>query len=167
MLCPTSGFHFDSISSLISRIMAQFVYHRQVQFAETDMAGIVHFSNYYRYMEEAEHAYLRSLGLSVMMTLADGTVIGWPRVRAACNYVAPARYQDEIEIRLNVTRKGVKSLSLEFEFWRAETLLARGSLKTVCCIVAHNEALKSIPIPPDIDAKILESAESFSGGQDS
>lgn len=141
--------------------MAQFVYHRIVQFAETDMAGIVHFSNYYRYMEEAEHAFLRSIGLSVMMTLPDGTVIGWPRVRSSCNYVAPARYQDEIDIRVNVARKGVKSLTFDFEFWRGETRLARGSVKTVCCVIAHNEDLKSIPLPPDIDAKIVESTETF------
>lgn len=139
--------------------MPQFVYHRRVQFAETDMAGIVHFSNYYRYMEEAEHGYLRSIGLSVMMTLPDGTVIGWPRVRSSCNYMAPARYQDEIEIHVNVSRKGVKSLTLDFEFWRAGTQLAKGSLKTVCCIIAHGEELKSIPIPPEMDAKIIESSE--------
>lgn len=123
------------------------------------MAGIVHFSNYYRYMEEAEHAYLRSLGLSVMMTLDDGTVIGWPRVRTSCAYEAPARFEDEIEIHLNVSRKGVKSLTLDMEFWRGETRLAHGTLKTVCCIVGHNTALISIPIPPDIDAKILEAPE--------
>lgn len=146
--------------------MAQFVYHRRVQFAETDMAGIVHFSNYYRYMEEAEHAYLRSLGLSVMMTMPDGTVIGWPRVRSSCSYEAPARYQDEIEIRLNVSRKGVKSLTLDFEFWRDTTRLARGTLKTVCCIIAHNEPLKSIPIPPDMNVLIVESTEGASKSSD-
>ncbi len=137
--------------------MPQHVYHRRVQFAETDMAGIVHFSNYYRYMEEAEHSYLRSIGLSVMMDLPDGTVIGWPRVRTSCVYEAPARYEDEIDIHVNVSRKGVKSLTFDFEFWRGETRLARGTLKTVCCIVAHNPALVSIEIPPDIDAKIIES----------
>ena len=136
--------------------MSQFVYRRRVQFAETDMAGIVHFSNYYRYMEEAEHAYLRSIGLSVMMTLDDGTVIGWPRVRSSCAYEAPARFEDEIEIHLNVSRKGVKSLTLDMEFWRGETRLAHGSLKTVCCIVSHSSELTSIPIPPDMDARIIE-----------
>src|SRR5688500_19219885 len=114
---------------------AQFTYRRRVQFAETDMAGIVHFSNYYRYMEEAEHAWFRSLGLSIMYTWPDGQVIGWPRVRTAVIYDAPARYDDEIEIRLNVVRKGVKSLTLELEFWRDATRLARGSMKTVCCLI--------------------------------
>ena len=137
--------------------MPQHVYHRRVQFSETDMAGIVHFSNYYRYMEEAEHSYLRSIGLSVMMTLPDGTVVGWPRVRSSCSYEAPARFEDEIEIHVNVTRKGVKSLTLDFNFFRGETRLARGNLKTVLCILAHGQPLQSITIPPDIDAKIVES----------
>ena len=38
---------------------------QRVEFADTDMAGIVHFSNFFRYMERAEHEFLRSLGLSV------------------------------------------------------------------------------------------------------
>jgi len=139
--------------------MPQHVYHRRVQFAETDMAGIVHFSNYYRYMEEAEHSYLRSIGLSVMMNMPDGTVIGWPRVRTSCAYEAPARFEDEIDIHVNVSRKGVKSLTMDFEFWRGETRLARGTFKTVCCIVAHGQPLVSIAIPPEIDAVIIESPE--------
>ena len=42
-----------------------FTHQRQVEFAETDMAGIVHFANFFRWMESAEHAFLRSLGHSV------------------------------------------------------------------------------------------------------
>ena len=38
---------------------------RRVQFHETDAAGIVHFSWFYRYMEEAEHALWRQAGLSI------------------------------------------------------------------------------------------------------
>src|SRR4051812_9220875 len=116
-----------------SSLKAQFVLQRRVQFAETDMAGNVPFANFFRDMEECEHAYFRSLGLSIMRTAADGTVIGWPRVRCSCSYEAPARFDDLLEIRLNVSRKGVKSLTLEFEFWRGETRLARGTMKTVCC----------------------------------
>lgn len=141
--------------------MAPFTYRRRVQFAETDMAGIVHFSNYYRYMEEAEHAFLGSIGLSVMMTQEDGTVIGWPRVRSSCNYEAPARYQDELEIHVCVSRKGVKSLTFEFVFFKGELRIARGTLKTVCCVIAHGQGLVSIPIPAEMDAKIVETPEGF------
>jgi phenylacetate-CoA ligase len=54
---------------------------RRVEFAETDMAGIVHFANFFRYMETTEHEFLRSLGLSVHATI-DGRTISWPRIRA-------------------------------------------------------------------------------------
>ncbi len=125
----------------------------RVQFHETDMAGIVHFSNFYRYMEEAEHAYLRSLGLSVSMTRPDGTVMGWPRVRASCVFEAPAYFEEVIEIRLTVSRMGVKSLTYDVEFYRDDTRLAHGVLKTACCLIAHGEPLKSIEIPAEIAAK--------------
>ena len=56
---------------------------RRVEFAETDMAGIVHFSNFFRYMELAEHEFLRSLSLSVHdPSRAD--FVAWPRVNAEC-----------------------------------------------------------------------------------
>ena len=38
---------------------------RRIEFAETDMAGIVHFANFYRMMEVTEHAFFRSLGFSL------------------------------------------------------------------------------------------------------
>jgi acyl-CoA thioester hydrolase len=126
---------------------SEFVYRRRVEFCETDMAGIVHFSNYYRYMEQAEHEFLRSLGLALMMTEPDGTVIGWPRVSSSCSYKAPARYDDVLEIRLRVDRKGVKSLTFGYEIVHGETLVATGQIKTVCCLFRPGRPMESIEIP--------------------
>ena len=42
---------------------------RTVEFSETDMAGIVHYSNFFRYMESAEHAFFRALGFSVVAVI--------------------------------------------------------------------------------------------------
>ena len=42
--------------------VSTFITHRRVEFSDTDMAGIVHFANFYRYMEQAEHDFFRSLG---------------------------------------------------------------------------------------------------------
>lgn len=117
---------------------AQFITTRRVEFADTDMAGIIHFANYYRYMEEAEHAFFRSLGLGIMQSQSDGSVIGWPRVSASCSFEAPAYFEDALEVRLNVVRKGVKSLNYEIEFWRRD---AAGSWKTedrVLCLSARS-----------------------------
>ena len=46
---------------------AEYKKERRVEFSETDMAGIIHYSAYFQYMEEAEHEFLRSLGLSVVL----------------------------------------------------------------------------------------------------
>ena len=73
----------------------EFRLQRHVQFYETDAAGIVHFSNYFRYMEEAEHALWRSAGLSIS---ASGSEIGWPRVNVSFEYTRPLRFEDEFEL---------------------------------------------------------------------
>jgi len=135
---------------------AQFTTTRRVEFSDTDMAGIVHFANFYRYMEQAEHEFFRSLGLSIMQTNDDGTVIGWPRVSASCSFKAPAFFDDNLEVRLNVVRKGVKSLTMKFEFWRDDTEIAHGQVKTACCLIAHGEPIKSIEIPPLYGDRIHE-----------
>jgi acyl-CoA thioester hydrolase len=68
---------------------SEFRYQRRVQFAETDLAGIVHFSTMFRYMEEAEHALWRSCGL----TIAErGSSLGWPRLNAALEFRHPLRF---------------------------------------------------------------------------
>ena len=137
-------------------MMTQFTTTRRVQFGDTDMAGIIHFASFYHYMEEAEHEFFRSLGLSIMQQQPDGSVIGWPRVSASCSFDAPAYFEDVLEVRLNVSRKGVKSLTFEVEFWRDETRIAHGRMKTACCICRHDQPLESIAIPADYDEKIHE-----------
>src|SRR5512137_1581948 len=88
---------------------------RRVEFSETDMAGIVHYSNFFRYMEAAEHAFFRSLGFSVVMRQVDPPV-GWPRVHASCDYKAPLHFEDEVEVHMLVAEKKAKSLTYEFRF---------------------------------------------------
>lgn len=131
----------------------QFTTTRRVQFAETDMAGIIHFSSYYLYMEQAEHEFFRSLGLSIMLPHDDEyTVIGWPRVSSKCTFEAPVRFEDELEIRMFVERRGVKSLTMVFEFYHEGKRVAHGRTKTACCLCQHGKPPKSIEIPAQFDA---------------
>jgi acyl-CoA thioester hydrolase len=127
---------------------------RRVQFFETDMAGIVHFANFYRWMEETEHEFFRSLELSIMQRQPDGRYIGWPRVSATCSFHAPAGYEDVIEARLSIERIGFKSISYLVAFFRGETQLAQGRMKTACCLCGADRKLESIEIPRDYLAKL-------------
>src|SRR4051812_33488771 len=70
----------------------RYVHRELVQFSDTDMAGIMHFANFFRFMERAEHAFFRSLGFSVMDSQVPREErVGWPRIHASCDYIAPLR----------------------------------------------------------------------------
>ena len=126
---------------------------RKIEFADTDMAGIVHFTRFFVFMESAEHEFLRSLGTSVA-TEWDGNKIGWPRLAASCEYLSPLRFEDEVDIRLWVSKKGTKSITYQFHFTRQGEDVARGQLTTVCCITNPGEKLRAIPIPDFIADQI-------------
>ncbi len=124
---------------------------RIVEFGETDMAGIVHFSNFFRYMESAECAFLRSLGLGVKIDW-EGQTIGFPRVAAACDYLSPARFEDTLDVAVSVRRIGAKSVTYGFRFTRADAPLAHvpiaeGKVTSVCCRVLEKDRFEAIAIP--------------------
>jgi acyl-CoA thioester hydrolase len=130
---------------------------RRVEFSETDMAGIMHFSNFFRYMEAAEHAFLRSLGFSVELKgIAPGLCL--PRVHAECDYLAPLRFEDEVEVRLLVARNTTRSLEYRFRFRRREGKrsdeVARGALTVVCARRRPDGSLRSAPLPKVIADRI-------------
>ena len=128
---------------------------RSVEFSDTDMAGIVHFSRFFVFMEAAEHAFLRSLGTSVTGNL-DGRRVGWPRVGASCDYENPVRFEDVLDIVMKVIRKGRSSITYGFEFKRDGVLIARGRLSTVFCLCPPGEPFRSLPIPDFIADQIQE-----------
>ena len=76
-------------------------YTRRVEFAETDAAGMVHFSMFFRYMEEAEHAAWRAAGLNIW---ESGEGLSWPRIAAQCDFKSPLKFQDEFEVRSAIAR---------------------------------------------------------------
>ncbi|HXG24002.1 MAG TPA: thioesterase family protein, partial [Chthonomonadales bacterium] len=124
--------------------------------ADTDMAGIMHFANFFRLMEVTEHAFFRSLGFSVHMEIA-GQVLGWPRVRAACEYKHPLRFEDEVEVHLLVREKKERSLMYEFVFRKLDPVLesARGFITVVCVTVDEQTGkMKAVPIPEAIASRI-------------
>ena len=130
---------------------------RRVEFSETDMAGIVHYSNFFRYMETAEHGYFRSLGYSVVMDHFS-TPVGWSRVHAECDYRKPLRFEDEVEIHLLVSKKKSKAVSYLFKFTKLngpERLeVARGSLTVACVTKRKDGSFAAVKIPKALAAKI-------------
>ncbi|MGA2173513.1 MAG: thioesterase family protein [Verrucomicrobiota bacterium] len=129
---------------------------RRVEFSETDMAGLMHFSNYFRFMETAEHAFFRSLGLSVFSRQTDPPA-GWPRVHAECDYKTPLHFGDEVEIHLLVREKKPKALSYLFKFRKLNATppleVARGVL-TVVYVRLEGGMMKACAMPKSASDKI-------------
>ncbi len=126
---------------------------RRVEFHDTDQAGIMHFTGYFRLMEAAEHAFLRQHGLNVFMEDATGK-ISWPRVSASCDFRAPGKFSDELAIQVTLDQLGESSVTYRFEVFRDQDLLATGSMTSVCCRLSDSEPPQSIPIPEPIRAKL-------------
>jgi YbgC/YbaW family acyl-CoA thioester hydrolase len=126
---------------------------RRVEFADTDMAGMVHFANFFRYMEGAEVEFLHSRGLSVAMLHDGGQRIGLPRVAASCDFLNPARFEDLLDVVVTIKKVGRKSIIYGFEFFKDQTIIARGQITAVCCRVSP-ERIESMEIPPDIRKKL-------------
>ena len=125
---------------------------RRVAFSETDAAGIVHFANFFRYMEDAEHAMLHDKGLSVHRDISDD-IAGFPRVSAACDYKRPLRFEDVFTIDVNVATKTDKSVTYGFTFRKEDEPdpIATGTLKAVYAIKQAGQGrFKAAPIPTEI-----------------
>ena len=138
---------------------SEFVPTRVVEFAETDMAGIVHFSNFFLWMESCELAFYRSLGLP-LVNFFPGQFSGWPRVKVACEYHAPLRFEDTFQVQLLVEKVGVRSLTHAFRFRRIvegvvqPVVLARGSITAVCAASQPGGGLVAHPIPADVRERL-------------
>jgi len=132
---------------------------RRVEFSETDMEGIMHFTNFFKFMETAEHAFFRSLGYSVVLS-RNGHDLCLPRVHAECDYLAPLRFEDEVKIRLLVEKKGPRSLTCQFRFHRLNgstpQVVAHGRLTVVCAARQKDGSLKAVPFPKALAEQIRE-----------
>jgi YbgC/YbaW family acyl-CoA thioester hydrolase len=132
--------------------LRQYCLKRRVLFYETDAAGIVHFSMFFRYMEEAEHALWRSAGISVHPP--DGSGVGWPRVKATCEYHRALRFEQEFEVTVRVSEINRRTVTFVSSFTRGDDAIATGHVVVACVQQGPNGTMKSMEIPADIVARL-------------
>jgi YbgC/YbaW family acyl-CoA thioester hydrolase len=133
-----------------------FRYSRRVQFAETDLAGIVHFTQFFHYMEEAEHALWRAAGMSIAKA---GESTGWPRLAAAFDYKAPLRFEDEFDVLVRIADVSRRTLQYEFTLMLGDVLVGRGTITTALVSKAAGGPMKMMDVPEDIVGRLRKAAE--------
>ncbi|MCE0507040.1 MULTISPECIES: tol-pal system-associated acyl-CoA thioesterase [unclassified Roseivivax] len=111
----------------------------RVYYEDTDMAGIVYYANYLRYIERARSDWVRALGVDQnAMRERDGVVFVVRRVEA--DYLAPAKFDDELTVRTSTTSVSGARLNMHQEVWRGETLLFQAEVLVVCVTEAGGPA---------------------------
>jgi YbgC/YbaW family acyl-CoA thioester hydrolase len=126
---------------------------RRVEFYETDMAGIVHFANFFRFMESCEHAFLRSLDHELHGVL-EGIETGWPRVHASCDYRAPAKFGDLLDVRLFIEEVRPRSVRYRFEIAKGDVLVAEGRIAAAHVAMTAG-GIQAMPLPEPLRGKLL------------
>jgi YbgC/YbaW family acyl-CoA thioester hydrolase len=131
-------------------VLSEYRLKRRVHFYETDAAGIVHFSAFFKYMEEAEHALWREAGLSIHPSEGD---IGFPRVATSFDFHRPLRFEQEFEVWMRIVAMTSKTIRYACLVTQGETKIATGSLTIACVRHRPNEPMTAIEIPPEIAAR--------------
>ncbi len=130
--------------------VSEFRYRRRVQFADTDMVGVVHFSWIARYMEEAEHALWRAAGLSIAQ---PGGSLVFPRVAVTIDFAAPLRFEDECEVHVRIEAMSRRTIRYAHTITRGETVIATGTM-TAACVSTDATPMRAVDIPEDIRKRL-------------
>ncbi|WP_299836941.1 tol-pal system-associated acyl-CoA thioesterase [uncultured Jannaschia sp.] len=102
----------------------------RVYYEDVDLAGIVYYANYLRFIERARSEMIRAAGIDQAAMRAAGHVFAVTRVEA--DYLRPARYDDTLEIETSVAAVSRVRFVLEQTVRRDGTDLFRARVTIVC-----------------------------------
>lgn len=94
-------------------------YERKVFYYETDRMGIVHHSNYIRWMEEARIDFLRQIGLPYDVMEKEGILS--PVLGVAAEYKKPFRFGDSFRVELQLIEFSGVKFAIAYEIYKRET----------------------------------------------
>ena len=108
-----------------------FVWPVRVYWEDTDAGGVVYYANYLKFLERARSEWLRSLGFE-QDTLRDEDGVVFVVRRVEIDYLAPARFNDALEVSVTLAEPGRASLAVEQTIRRGPTRLATARVKLAC-----------------------------------
>ena len=121
----------------------------RVFFEDTDATGVVYHANYVKYMERCRSDWLEAIGWNVPR-VNEQFAIAFAVSKLSVQYLQPARLNDVLIVKVELTRLGAASFSFAQEVWRENDLLCRGELKVAC---VNDQTFKPIQVPrPIVDA---------------
>lgn len=131
--------------------MRAYEYHHTVGFEETNLVGNVYYANHIRWQGRCRELFLRDHAPTVLAELAHSLALVTTRV--ACEYLAELYAFDEIVIRMRLGALVQNRITMMFEYWRGEELVARGE-QQVACMRRDSQRLAPTPVPEVLRAAL-------------
>lgn len=139
-----------------------FSFSTPVRFADVDHAGIVYYPRFFHLFHMAfEELWRARMGARAYSELIDRDRVGFPAVRAECEFKAPLRFGDTAEVEVSVARLGRKSITFRYRVFRAAEAEA-GRERTLCaegqvvCAVVDLAKFVAMPVPERVTAMLAD-----------
>lgn len=139
-----------------------FTFATPVRFADVDHAGIVYYPRFFHLFHLAfEELWRQRIGPRAYSELIDRDRVGFPAVRAECDFKGPLKFGDTAEIVVTVARLGAKSITFRYRVYRAadereRTIAAEG---TVVCAVVDLAKFVAIAVPERVATLLADLVE--------
>jgi 4-hydroxybenzoyl-CoA thioesterase len=141
-----------------------FSYATPVRFADVDHAGIVYYPRFFHYFHVAFEELWRSrIGPQAYSDIIDRDRIGFPAVRAECDFKAPVKFGDTAEIEVSIPRLGTKSITFRYRVYRASVASSTRALCAegqVVCAVVDLAKFVAVPVPERVNDMLRDLVES-------
>ena len=145
--------------------MPPFRFAMPVRFADVDHAGIVYYPRFFHFFHVAfEELWRARIGPRAYAELLDRDRVGFPAVRAECEFTSPLRFGDTAEVEVSISRLGARSITFRYRIFRLpepgtpaeRTASAHG---TVVCAVVDLARFVAMPVPERVIAMISDLVE--------
>jgi enediyne biosynthesis thioesterase len=135
--------------------MRAYEYRHVVGFEETNLIGNVYYANHVRWQGRCREMFLRDRAPEVIEALKHGLVLVTTRV--SCEFMAELFAFDEITLRMRLGELAQNRITMNFEYWRGEELVARGE-QQVACMQREGKQVVPVPVPTQLREALREYA---------
>lgn len=135
--------------------MRSYEYRHVVGFEETNLIGNVYYANHVRWQGRCREMFLRDRAPEVIEALNHGLALVTTRV--SCEFMAELFAFDEITLRMRLGELAQNRITMNFEYWRGEELVARGE-QQVACMQREGKQVVPVPVPTQLREALREYA---------
>ncbi len=121
----------------------------RVYYEDTDLAGIVYYANYLKFIERARTEWVRGLGIDQMTLKAEAGIVFAVR-RVEADYLSPARFDDELVVRTSVASLTRARIVLRQDVTRADAVL----FVAMVTLVALDERGRAVRLPATLTGRL-------------